>query len=89
MTAIMDHIALEGDANSFVNTMINCFFKLQQWGYKLTGGVVVKDLEMMFRRVINAEYCWGASCWKNAHPHLHHFCREVLSERLDDAERII
>jgi len=62
MMIIMDHIALEADDEAFVNTMVKSFQNPSQWGYIVTSGE--EDLRMMLRRVINAEYAWGAASWK-------------------------
>jgi hypothetical protein len=62
MTEIMDHIALETDAESFVKAMIESFQVPYLWGYMLTPGE--EDLETMLRRVINGEYAWGVFRWE-------------------------
>lgn len=76
MMIIMDHIALEADADAeaFVNTIVKSFQNPSQWGYIVTSGG--EDLGMMLRRVITAEYAWG----KVKHPERKQDFQKVYDE---------
>jgi hypothetical protein len=83
MMEIMDHIALQIDAESFVKAMIDTFRVPYLWGYMLTPGG--EDLETMLRRVINGEYAWGVSLWKETRPELWNICTEIFNDRIKAA----
>lgn len=66
MQAIMDHVALDVDADLFVNTLVEGFRDPVRWGYVIRPGG--GDLERMLRRVIDTEYGWGANQWVHTDP---------------------
>jgi hypothetical protein len=87
MMEIMDHIALEVDAESFVNAMVESFRNPSRWGYILTPGG--EDLETMLRRVINSECAWGVSLWGDTHPELWYVSEKIYNDRIKAASAAI
>jgi len=87
MMGIMDHVALDVDADLFVNTMVECFRDPSRWGYVLTPGR--EDLETMLRRVTNGEYAWGVSLWMDTPPELRCVCEKLFNYRIEAARAVI
>ena len=87
MMGVMDHVDCHVNADSFVNTMVGCFRDSSQWGYSLAPGG--EDLEVMLRRVINAEYAWGVSHWRDSHCGFSCVCEKVFTDRLEAARAAI